>query len=182
MMSLSALQQGRSALSKGTRSPGASVSPRAAPPAAAGVLRAVGAFKGFDSTRKDALFVSQSVMKQLQWDKLPANAVGNSVFSRVGLTEAGLSERLRRQGAFDALEEEFKAKQTKKLVSKQAKQKLASVLKPEQRQRIGSSLRHLFLTDSWMQRSRCSSRDPRTTTSGPRSWQLRRASSALTAT
>ena len=79
-------------------------------------------------------------MKQFQWDKLNSNGIASTVFAGDHQEEESeWARKLRMEGMFDDMEQEFRAKQTVQISAKRVKKTLDTVLKPEQRQRIGQS-------------------------------------------
>lgn len=82
--------------------------------------------------------VAERQLKTLQWDKVTAVALGSTVWDREKGSD--LESKLRAQGIFDQMEEDFRAKQTVKMASRKQAQTLESVLSVKERQRIGQSL------------------------------------------
>lgn len=78
-------------------------------------------------------------MKTFQWDKVSANATASTVWDGAVAVEPEIEAKLRAQGIFDEMADDFRAKQTVHMVTKKDKQVLASVLSVQQRQRIGES-------------------------------------------
>lgn len=82
--------------------------------------------------------VAQRMLKTLQWEKVTAVALGSTVWDSAPADGASdLETKLRAQGIFDQMEEDFKAKQTVKMTGKKHAQTLESVLSVKERQRIG---------------------------------------------
>ena len=80
-------------------------------------------------------------MKQFQWDKLNSNGIASTVFAGDHQEEESeWARKLRLEGMFDDMEQEFRAKQTVQISAKRVKKTLDTVLKQEQRQRIGQSM------------------------------------------
>lgn len=100
-------------------------------------------------------------MKQLQWDKLSPNAVASTVWGRGTLDESVWSKKLRSQGIFDEMEDDFRMRQTVKKVNRNDAAKLKSVLTDNQRKHIGQSgpsrTSSSFSLTPTVQRSHCSS-------------------------
>lgn len=88
--------------------------------------------------RKTPLDIAQRQMKQLQWDKLSPNAVAATVWGRGTLDESEWSKKLRSQGIFDEMEDDFRMKQIVKKVVGIESTKLTSVLTPNQQKHIGA--------------------------------------------
>lgn len=76
-------------------------------------------------------------LKTFQWDKVSANATAATVWERAVAKDPDIEAKLRAQGIFDAMEDDFRAKQTVQIATKKDKQTLVSVLSVQQRQRIG---------------------------------------------
>ena len=92
----------------------------------------------WSAPRKTPLDVAQRQMKQLQWDKLSPNVVASTVWGRGTLDESEWSEKLRQQGIFEEMEEDFRMKQFIKKVIRNDAAKLKSVLSDNQRKHIGA--------------------------------------------
>lgn len=80
-------------------------------------------------------------MKQLQWDKLDAGTVANTVWALASEDASEFSKNLKLRGVFDQLEDDFRAKQTVTMTVKKEKKTLTSVLSNQDRQRIEIWLR-----------------------------------------
>lgn len=78
-------------------------------------------------------------MKQLQWDKLPQQQAGKTVFSEEEPSkEEDWIKMLQMDGVWQEMEEDFKAKQLViNLMAKQKRAELKSVLDPQTKKRVG---------------------------------------------
>ncbi|KAL8279166.1 hypothetical protein RQP46_008422 [Phenoliferia psychrophenolica] len=94
----------------------------------------------WSAPRKTALDVAQRQMKQLQWDKLPPNSVASTVWGRGTMDESLWSKKLRQQGIFDEMEEDFRVKQFLKRDIRHDAAKLKSILSDNQRKHIEIAL------------------------------------------
>lgn len=145
MVGLSAIKAGRGSLRKpGERSvsgsstinspppPGPPPPMPPMPPSPLGMGIRVGG-----ELRKTPLDVAQTKMLQLQWDKLTPAAVASTIWGSSNPDESAWSRKLRSQGIFDEMEDDFRARQLVKRVIKTPTTALSSVLDPKQRERIG---------------------------------------------
>lgn len=63
------------------------------------------------SNRKDMPFTPSTKMKQLQWDKLPHQQVGKTLWGEEAPKEHEMLMKLQIDGVWMEMEEDFKAKQ-----------------------------------------------------------------------
>ena len=89
------------------------------------------------------LDLAQRKLKTFQWDKVSPHGLAATIWARPNGAPKGdaaaVAERLREQGIFDAMEEDFRAKQTVKLAAKRDKTTLMSCLESRHAQNIGQS-------------------------------------------
>lgn len=84
--------------------------------------------------------VAQRQLKTFQWDKVSPHGLASTIWARDGAAQdPQIADLLRQQGIFDAMEEDFRAKQTVKLAVERKKADLTSCLDVRQRQNIGAS-------------------------------------------
>lgn len=78
-------------------------------------------------------------MKQLQWDKLPQQQVSKTLWKDDDMEkEKEMLEKLRMDGVWSEMEEDFKAKQLViNLMARQKRAELKSVLDPQTKKRVG---------------------------------------------
>jgi cytokinesis protein len=102
----------------------------ATPPGFANVLGAA---------RKDVAFIAGTKMKQLQWDKLPQQAVGRTLWnSEDADKEKDWMQKLQLDGVWREMEEDFRAKVfVTRLLDKKKADELKSVLAPERKKNLG---------------------------------------------
>lgn len=141
-MGLSDVLAGRAKLRKNTsespaspttRSPiGGPGGPPPPPPPAPGVPRA--------PTLKTPVDAAQRKLKTFQWDKVSPHGLASTIWGQQGNEDDDIAAKLRRQGIFDLMEEDFRAKQTVKLASKREKTTLTTCLGTQQGQNIGMSV------------------------------------------
>ncbi|CEQ39622.1 SPOSA6832_01157, partial [Sporobolomyces salmonicolor] len=134
-MPLSDLLAGRAKLRKTTgdtspapRSPAGPGGPPPPPPAP-GAPR-------FANLNKTPLDVAQRKLKTFQWDKVSPHGLASTVWARNGPDGQDIAAKLRQQGIFDLMEEDFRAKQTAKFVTKRQKETLTTCLLPDQAKNI----------------------------------------------
>lgn len=94
--------------------------------------------------RKSPLDVAQAKMLQLQWEKISPATATATVWNAVQLDETEWSRKLRQNGIFDEMEDNFRAKQTVKRMAQGPKAHLVSVLDTDKKKRIGA-----FAVRSW---------------------------------
>jgi cytokinesis protein len=89
--------------------------------------------------RKDMPFTPNIKMKQLQWDKLPQQQVSRTIWKDdEPERERGMLEKLKLDGIWNEMEEDFKAKQLViNLMARQKRAELKSVLDPQTKKRVG---------------------------------------------
>ncbi|KDN38137.1 actin-binding FH2, partial [Tilletiaria anomala UBC 951] len=61
--------------------------------------------------RKEVAEMAKTRMKQLQWDKLSAQHAAETVWSKATVDEQRITEIMKKEGFFEEMEEDFKAKQ-----------------------------------------------------------------------
>lgn len=90
------------------------------------------------SARKDMPITPSKKLKQLQWDKLPQQQATHTVFNDGEPDkEKEWIQRLRIDGIWNEIEEDFKAKQlVMNLMAKQKRAELKSVLDPQTKKRV----------------------------------------------
>jgi cytokinesis protein len=112
------------------------------------------------ASRKDVALTANTKMKQLQWDKVPQQSVGKTVWKDDEASkEQEWVQKLMNDGVWREMEEDFRAKQlvltlmgaklpTKRCcwdlifpVVNQKKAELKSVLDPQTKKRVGKSTR-----------------------------------------
>jgi cytokinesis protein len=103
--------------------------------------------------RKDVSEMAKTRMKQLQWDKIAAQNVGDTVWSKPLIDEQELTQVLKNEGFFEEMEEDFKAKQVTRRTTASAKRdklELKTHLSLQTRQGIEMVLRRVKsqLTDA----------------------------------
>lgn len=91
---------------------------------------------GAKGLRKDIQVSAKSAMKQLQWEKLNPGRVTNTIWANNEHDELEWVKRLQRDGIFDEMEEDFKARQLAKVAAARKKVDWVSVLDPKTRERI----------------------------------------------
>lgn len=89
--------------------------------------------------RKDVPLTANTKMKQLQWDKLPQQIVGKTLWKDEEVSkEQEWVQKLLNDGVWKEMEEDFKAKQLViNLMAKQKRAELKSVLDPQTKKRVG---------------------------------------------
>ncbi|KAH7930908.1 actin-binding FH2 [Leucogyrophana mollusca] len=90
------------------------------------------------SARKDMPFTPGTKMKQLQWDKLPQQQVGKTLWNNEEpQKEQEMLMKLQADGIWTEMEEDFKAKQLMiNLMARQKQAELKSVLDPQTKKRV----------------------------------------------
>ncbi|KAJ3504871.1 hypothetical protein NLJ89_g7714 [Agrocybe chaxingu] len=90
------------------------------------------------SSRKEMPITPSTKMKQLQWDKLAQQQVGNTVWKEdAPEKEQAMLKKLQLDGVWLQMEEDFKAKQLViNLMAKQKRAELRSILDPETKKRV----------------------------------------------
>lgn len=90
------------------------------------------------SARKDMPFTPSAKMKQLQWDKLPQQQVGKTLWKdEEPEKEKEMLAKLQSDGVWMEMEEDFKAKQLMiNLMARQRQAELKSVLDPQTKKRV----------------------------------------------
>lgn len=88
--------------------------------------------------RKDVALTANTKMKQLQWDKVPQQKVGKTVWKDDEYNkEQEWVQKLLNDGVWKEMEEDFKAKQLViNLMAKQKRAELKSVLDPQTKKRV----------------------------------------------
>jgi len=77
-------------------------------------------------------------MKQLQWDKLPHQQVGKTLWSEDSAKESEMLMKLNLDGVWSVMEEDFKAKQLViNIMARQKRAELKSVLDDHTKKRVG---------------------------------------------
>jgi cytokinesis protein len=91
------------------------------------------------SARKGLPITPNIKMKQLQWDKLPQQQVGKTLWSKEEpAKEHEMLTKLQIDGVWLQMEEDFKAKQLViNLMAKQKRAELRSVLDPTTKKNVG---------------------------------------------
>jgi cytokinesis protein len=91
------------------------------------------------ASRKDVPLTANTKMKQLQWDKLPQQIVGKTLWKEEEANkEQEWVQKLLNDGVWREMEEDFRAKQlVLNLMAKQKKAELKSVLDPQTKKRVG---------------------------------------------
>ncbi|KIJ37716.1 hypothetical protein M422DRAFT_177632 [Sphaerobolus stellatus SS14] len=100
---------------------------------------ALGAFgQLLSNSRKDIAITPATKMKQLQWDKLPMQSVGKTLWGDGSAEqEKEWVKKLQVDGVWKEMEEDFKAKQLViNLMAKQKQAELKSVLDPQTKKRV----------------------------------------------
>jgi len=89
--------------------------------------------------RKEMPLTPNTKMKQLQWDKLPHQQVSRTLWKDdEPQKERLMLEKLKTDGVWNEMEEDFKAKQLViNLMARQKRAELKSVLDPQTRKRVG---------------------------------------------
>lgn len=92
--------------------------------------------------RKEMSLTPNIKMKQLQWDKLPHQQVSRTLWKDdEPQKERLMLEKLKIDGVWNEMEEDFKAKQLViNLMARQKRAELKSVLDPQTRKRVGKYL------------------------------------------
>jgi hypothetical protein len=90
--------------------------------------------------RKKPFVTPDRPMKQLQWDKVDAETVANTVWGLASKDGSEFSRKLQQRGVYGELEDDFRAKQFVTITAKREKKALVTILNPTRIQRLGTSL------------------------------------------